>query len=112
MLMLAPGVCRLADRGAGGAVGMLCRASSQLIETLMKTLIDHLAQYAAYHRDRRNIATHFIGIPLIVLAVAVLLSRPGVALVGLWLSPATLTALAAGLFYCRLDLRFGLIMRS
>ena len=30
----------------------------------MKTLTDHLAQYAAYHRDRRNIATHFIGIPL------------------------------------------------
>ena len=43
----------------------------------MKTLTDHLAQYAAYHRDRRNIATHFIGIPLIVVAVAVLLSRPG-----------------------------------
>ena len=76
----------------------------------MKTLVEHLGQYAAYHRDRRNIATHFIGIPLIVLAVAVLLSRPGVALVGLWLSPATLTALAAGLFYCRLDLRFGLMM--
>lgn len=76
----------------------------------MKTLIDHLAQYAAYHRDRRNIATHFIGIPLIVLAVAVLLSRPGVAVLGLWLSPAALTALAAGLFYCRLDLRFGLLM--
>ena len=42
----------------------------------MKTLVDHLAQYAAYHRDRRNIASHFIGIPMIVLAVAVLLSRP------------------------------------
>ena len=76
----------------------------------MKTLIEHLAQYAAYHRDRRNIATHFIGIPLIVLAVAVLLSRPGVAVLGLWLSPAALTALAAALFYCRLDLRFGLLM--
>ncbi|HBX55827.1 DUF962 domain-containing protein [Pseudomonas sp. UBA2684] len=76
----------------------------------MKTLIDHLAQYAAYHRDRRNIASHFIGIPLIVLAVAVLLSRPGVELAGLWWSPASLTALAAGLFYLRLDLRFGLLM--
>ena len=37
----------------------------------MKTLVEHLGQYAAYHRDRRNIASHFIGIPLIVLAVAV-----------------------------------------
>lgn len=76
----------------------------------MKTLVDHLAQYAAYHRDTRNIFSHFIGIPLIVLAVAVLLSRPAVEVVGLWLSPATLTALAAGLFYLRLDLRFGLLM--
>ena len=42
----------------------------------MKSLVDHLSQYAAYHRDPRNIASHFIGIPLIVVAVAVLLSRP------------------------------------
>ena len=76
----------------------------------MKTLVDHLAQYAAYHRDRRNIFSHFIGIPLIVLAVAVLLSRPGVPVAGLWLSPATLVAFAAAVFYLRLDLRFGLSM--
>ncbi|SDI20765.1 Uncharacterized membrane protein YGL010W [Pseudomonas benzenivorans] len=78
----------------------------------MKTLIDHLAQYAAYHRDRRNIASHFVGIPLIVLAVATLLSRPGLEWAGLWLSPASLTALAASLFYLRLDLRFGLLMAA
>ena len=40
----------------------------------MKTLVDHLAQYAAYHRDRRNILSHFIGIPMIVLSIAVLLA--------------------------------------
>ena len=78
----------------------------------MKTLIDHLAQYAAYHRDRRNIASHFIGIPLIVVAVAVLLSRPGVSLLGVWCSPALLTAGAATLFYWRLDLRFGVLMSA
>ncbi len=78
----------------------------------MKTLTDHLAQYAAYHRDRRNIASHFIGIPMIVLAVAVLLARPGIEVAGLWLSPATLVALAAALFYLRLDLRFGLLMSA
>tara|TARA_Y100001951_G_scaffold96007_1_gene94170 strand:- start:16796 stop:17377 length:582 start_codon:yes stop_codon:yes gene_type:complete len=82
-----------------------------LLRTItMKTLVDHLAQYAAYHRDRRNIASHFIGIPMIVLAVAVLLSRPGFELFGLWLAPATLVALAAALFYLRLDTRFGLVM--
>jgi len=36
---------------------------------------DLMAQYAAYHRDRRNIATHFVGIPLIVFAVGVLMAR-------------------------------------
>ena len=35
----------------------------------MKTLVEHLSQYAAYHRDRRNILSHFVGIPLIVIAV-------------------------------------------
>lgn len=76
----------------------------------MKTLVDHLAQYAAYHRDRRNIVSHFIGIPMIVLAVAVLLSRPGIELAGLWLAPATLVAFMASVFYLRLDQRFGLLM--
>jgi len=34
-----------------------------------------MVQYAAYHRDRRNIATHFAGIPLIVFAVGVFTAR-------------------------------------
>lgn len=76
----------------------------------MKTLVDQLGQYAEYHRDRRNIATHFVGIPLIVVAVAVLLSRPGFEALGLWLSPAALVSLVSALYYFRLDLRFGLVM--
>ena len=78
----------------------------------MKTLVEHLGQYAEYHRDRRNIATHFVGIPLIVLAVAELLSRPGLELAGLWLSPTALVAAAAAIFYLRLDLRYGLLMSA
>lgn len=76
----------------------------------MKTLTDHLTQYAAYHRDQRNIITHFIGIPLIVIAVAILLSRPGLTAYGLWLSPALIVALTAAVFYLSLDLRFGITM--
>jgi uncharacterized membrane protein YGL010W len=38
--------------------------------------IDLLAQYARYHRDRRNIVTHFVGVPLIVLGIGILLARP------------------------------------
>ncbi|VVN77976.1 DUF962 domain-containing protein [Pseudomonas fluorescens] len=76
----------------------------------MKSLVDHLSQYAAYHRDPRNIISHFIGIPLIVVAVAVLLSRPQWPLAGLWVSPAVLLALASAWFYLRLELRLGVLM--
>ncbi|RWW90461.1 hypothetical protein BHE74_00001973 [Ensete ventricosum] len=76
----------------------------------MKSLVDHLSQYAAYHRDPRNIASHFIGIPLIVVAVAVLLSRPEWAVGGLWLSPAVLLALFSAWFYLRLELALGALM--
>ncbi|MEH6366731.1 MAG: Mpo1-like protein [Pseudomonas marincola] len=76
----------------------------------MKTLEQHLAQYAAYHRDRRNIISHFIGIPLIVLAVAIVLSRPGFEWAGLWFSPALVVACVASLFYLRLDVALGVLM--
>lgn len=76
----------------------------------MKTLVENLSQYAAYHRDPRNITTHFIGVPMILLAVVILLSRPYVELGGLALSPALLLALVSAVFYLRLDLRFGIVM--
>jgi len=69
-----------------------------------------LSQYAAYHRDPRNIASHFIGIPLIVVAVAVLLSRPEWSVGGLWISPAVIAALASAWFYLRLELKLGALM--
>ncbi|WP_210642271.1 MULTISPECIES: Mpo1-like protein [unclassified Pseudomonas] len=76
----------------------------------MKSLVDHLSQYAAYHRDPRNIASHFIGIPLIFVAVAVLLSRPGWQVGALLVSPALLVAVASAWFYLRLELRLGVLM--
>ena len=76
----------------------------------MKTLTDHLTQYAAYHRDQRNIITHFIGIPLIVVAVAILLSRPNLMINGLWVSPAMAVAIVAALFYLKLDRALGACM--
>ena len=78
----------------------------------MKTLIDHLAQYADYHRDPRNIHTHFVGVPMIMFAVVILLSRPTWMVGALPLSPALLAALAASVFYFRLDMRFGLAMAA
>jgi uncharacterized membrane protein YGL010W len=76
----------------------------------MKSLADQLAQYAAYHRDSRNLITHMIGIPMIVVAVATLLSRPALGIAPLALSPAVLAAIIAAIFYLRLDTRFGIAM--
>jgi uncharacterized membrane protein YGL010W len=76
----------------------------------MKTVGDQLAQYAAYHRDARNIATHFVGIPLIVLAVTVLLSGVQVPWAPAWLTLAWPTALLAAAYYLRLHAGLGLLM--
>src|SRR4051812_27989278 len=76
----------------------------------MRNLTDHLSKYATYHRDRRNIATHFVGIPVIVVATAALFARLSVSVGGFPISLATLVALGSILFYFKLDVRFGLVM--
>ena len=76
----------------------------------MKTLLDQLANYADYHRSARNIATHLVGVPLIVMALFVLLSRPVWMIGTVPLSPAVLVATASMLYYLRLNLGMGLIM--
>jgi uncharacterized membrane protein YGL010W len=77
----------------------------------MKTAAQQLTKYAAYHRDRRNIVTHFIGIPMIVLAVVILLSRPILFSIGnVPVSLACIACAAAGIYYMKLDLRLGAAM--
>ena len=44
----------------------------------MKALVDRLASYAEYHRDKRNIATHFVGIPMILVGTQSALARIGI----------------------------------
>jgi uncharacterized membrane protein YGL010W len=46
----------------------------------MRDTTSLLVQYARYHRDPRNIATHLVGIPMIVLGIGVLLSHPAIPL--------------------------------
>jgi uncharacterized membrane protein YGL010W len=60
---------------------------------------DLINQYAEYHRDRRNIVTHFIGVPMIVFGVAALLTRPGFILADLPVTPAWLVFALAALWY-------------
>ena len=43
--------------------------------TPFRPALDLMSQYAEYHRDKRNIVTHFVGIPLIVFAIGILLAR-------------------------------------
>lgn len=77
--------------------------------TLFRPAIDLLRQYAEYHRDQRNIVTHFVGVPMIVFAVGVLLARPGFMLGGLALSPAWLVfALVAAWYLTRGEALLGL----
>ena len=77
---------------------------------MMKTMAEQLTQYARYHRDPRNIATHFVGIPMIVLAVAVLLSRPAFEVMGFVVSPVTFVVVATILYYLALDKVMGFVM--
>lgn len=76
----------------------------------MKTLEQQLSNYAAYHRDPRNVVTHFVGIPLIVLSVEAILSRPTWSVGPFAISPAVIAMVAACSYYIRLDRLYGIAL--
>ena len=61
-----------------------------------------MIDYAAYHRDKRNIATHFVGIPLIVFSIGILLARPAFEVAGVTLTPIWVIWIAATIWYLML----------
>src|SRR5262245_36945917 len=69
-----------------------------------------LAIYAAYHRDHRNRATHFIGIPAIVLSLLIVLALWRFSLGGVVVSGALLVGALALLGWIALDVGVGLAM--
>ena len=77
---------------------------------IMKSGLDQLSKYAEYHRDRRNIATHLVGVPMIVFAVIVLLSRPSFEAADLTLTPAWIVLILSGIYYLMLDIGLGLTL--
>jgi len=58
-----------------------------------------LRQYAGYHRDRRNITTHLVGVPMIVFGTGLLLARPVFGLGEVSLTPAWILFALAALWY-------------
>jgi uncharacterized membrane protein YGL010W len=70
-----------------------------MASSLTRSADELIVQYARYHRDKRNIATHFIGIPLIVFGISVLLSRPEWLLMGQTVTPIAILWLITTLWY-------------
>ncbi len=60
------------------------------------------AEYGAYHRDRRNLISHEIGIPLIVLGIIALLRLVTVAGPNFNLNLAALAVVATSVYYLTL----------
>ncbi len=76
----------------------------------MSRLVHHLTLYAAYHRNPHNVVTHMVGIPMIVLAIDILLSRPILPADPISLTPAIAISTMAAIYYLRLDAMLGAIM--
>lgn len=76
----------------------------------MSPLDQYLSKYAAYHRDPRNIGTHFVGIPMIVFSLFVILQKPGFELFGVLLTPALAVYVLSTLFYLKLSIGYGVAM--
>jgi len=76
----------------------------------MKTLQQQLGTYGLYHRSKRNVLTHFFGIPLIVFAVLCLLARIQIPIGSLLIDGAQLFVFASVVYYLMLSVSLGLIM--
>jgi uncharacterized membrane protein YGL010W len=70
----------------------------------------HLAGYAAVHRDARNKATHFIGIPVIIFSVLLALTQWQFLIADHHTSGAAVMAVVGVLGWMALDLGLGFIM--
>jgi uncharacterized membrane protein YGL010W len=76
----------------------------------MQTIEQNLTQYAAYHRDRRNIATHMVGVPMIVFSLVLALATVWIPIGPVTVTLAAIVAIASCIFYFRLDFIFGVTM--
>jgi uncharacterized membrane protein YGL010W len=71
-----------------------------------------LASYASVHRSGRNKATHFIGIPVIVFSLLLVLALWRIQVGGREISMAMVVAAVAAIGWITLDLGIGMIMAA
>ena len=76
----------------------------------MKSLEDQMSVYAAYHQDARNKATHFVGVPVIMLSLFIPLAWLRVEIAGFTITAAMAFAALVLAYYFVLDLALGLAM--
>lgn len=76
----------------------------------MKSIEEQMSIYAAYHQDARNKATHFIGVPAIILSLFIPLAWIGFDAGGLTITAAMVFAGAVVLYYFFLDVPLALAM--
>lgn len=78
----------------------------------MNSLVQQLALYATYHRNQRNVITHCLGIPMIILALDILLARPVLGSVVLPITPALLLTVLFCVYYLKSHLPLGLVISA
>ena len=76
----------------------------------MKSLEDQMSVYAAYHQDGRNKATHFIGVPAIIVGILVPMAWARFEVAGIALTLAAIFAAVVLAYYYVLDLSLGVTM--
>jgi uncharacterized membrane protein YGL010W len=76
----------------------------------LNSVEQNLTQYAAYHRDRRNIATHFVGVPMIVFAIILALATLSFPVGTITVTVASVVAIGLVAYYLVLDRVLGVAM--
>ena len=76
----------------------------------MKKIEEQMSFYAAYHQDARNKATHFIGVPAIILSLFIPLAWISFDAGGITITAAMVFAGAVVLYYFFLDVPLALAM--
>lgn len=68
-----------------------------------RLLVEQMAMYSAYHRDARNRATHFLGVPAIAFSILVPMAWLRLDLGGVSLSAAMVFTVGVLVFYLWMD---------